>query len=160
MEERYTDLRKLLYTTDDERQRFRELVVNSVMATDIFDPELKQMRNCRWDRAFKGESISESQKDSVDRKATIVYEHLIQASDVSHTMQHWHVYRKWNERLFAELFKAYQEGRSTSNPAVFWAKGEIGFFDNVSVSVAMRTQRQYLFCALTHCQSFFSILFL
>jgi hypothetical protein len=32
--------------------------------------------------------------EDINRKATIVIEHLIQASDVSHTMQHWHVYQK------------------------------------------------------------------
>ena len=38
--------------------------------------------------------------DDRNRKATIVIEHLIQASDVSHTMQHWEVYISWNEKLF------------------------------------------------------------
>jgi hypothetical protein len=40
-----------------------------------------------------------------NRKATIVVEHLIQTSDVAHTMQHWHVFVKWNERLFQEMYK-------------------------------------------------------
>ena len=30
----YADLRATIYTTDDELQRFRQLVVNSVMATE------------------------------------------------------------------------------------------------------------------------------
>jgi hypothetical protein len=34
-------------------------------------------------------------------KATIVIEHLIQVSMcLVYTMQHWHIYRKWNARLF------------------------------------------------------------
>jgi 3'5'-cyclic nucleotide phosphodiesterase len=33
--------------------------------------------------------------DTTNRKATIVIEHIIQASDIAHTMQHWHIYRKW-----------------------------------------------------------------
>lgn len=58
--------------------------------SDIADKELKQLRNDRWDKAFKNtEQQEESRRDSVNRKATIVIEHLIQASDVSHTMQHW-----------------------------------------------------------------------
>ena len=51
-DDRFVDLRELLYTNNTERQRFRELVVNCVMLTDIFDPDLKKMRNGRWDRAF------------------------------------------------------------------------------------------------------------
>ena len=65
----------------------------------------------------------------VNRKATIVIEHLIQASDVSHTMQHWDIYVKWNEKLLREMYRAYQEGRAEKDPRNGWAKGEIGFFD-------------------------------
>jgi hypothetical protein len=55
-------------------------------------------------------------------KATNVIEHRIQASDVSHTVQHWHIYRKWNTRLFEEMTKAYNEGRAEKDPAEFWYK--------------------------------------
>ena len=71
----------------------------------------------------------DTSKENSNRKATISIEHLIQASDVSHTMQPFSVYVEWNERLFAELWKAYQEGRSSVDPSKFWFKGEIGFFD-------------------------------
>lgn len=54
------------------------------MATDICDKELGQLRKNRWDRAFsqndtKGISVSED----MDRKATIVLEHLIQVRGAS-----------------------------------------------------------------------------
>ena len=92
---RYQNLRSLLFTTQAELQRFRELVVNSVMATDICDKELKELRNARWEKAFRTTittatgASNDSPRDQINRKATIVIEHLIQASDVSHTMQHW-----------------------------------------------------------------------
>lgn len=38
-------------------------------------------------------------------------------------------YSPQNERLFREMYKAYREGRSDSNPADSWYKGDIGFFD-------------------------------
>lgn len=99
MKSKYDDLRAAICATDDERKRFRQIVVNTVMATDIMDKDLKTLRNNRWDKAFKkGDADSnpleeENDDTAVNRKATIVIEHLIQASDVSHTMQHWHVYR-------------------------------------------------------------------
>ena len=40
----------------------------------------------------------------------------------------WHVYRKWNERLFKELFSAYKAGRMGADPSTFWYQGELGFF--------------------------------
>ena len=39
---------------------------------------------------------------SLNGKATIVIERLIQASDVSHTMQHWCIYNDRTERFFFE----------------------------------------------------------
>jgi hypothetical protein len=74
----------------------------------------------------------------LNRKATIVIEHLIQASDVAHTMQHWHVYRKWNERLFQELYRAYQMGRMESDPSESWYQGEMGFFDFYIIPLAKK----------------------
>ena len=88
----YIKLRQAICATPEELQRFRQLVVNSVMATDVMDKQLKILRNLRWDRAFAGkEAMAEKESACVkkNRKATIVIEHLIQASDVVHTMQHW-----------------------------------------------------------------------
>lgn len=73
-----------------------------------------------------------------NRKATIVIEHLIQASDVAHTMQHWHIYRKWNERFFMECYKAYKDGRAEKDPSVGWYQGEIGFFDFYIIPLARK----------------------
>uniref|UniRef100_A0A7S3L1G7 Phosphodiesterase n=1 Tax=Amphora coffeiformis TaxID=265554 RepID=A0A7S3L1G7_9STRA len=140
-DEAFVDLQKAIYQSPEEKQRFRQLVVNSVMATDIVDKELKTLRNGRWNKAFQSSSSSpqkESTKDAVDRKATIVIEHLIQASDVSHTMQHWHVFRKWNERLFEEMRSAYKAGRAETDPATFWYQGEIGFFDFYIIPLAKK----------------------
>jgi 3'5'-cyclic nucleotide phosphodiesterase len=137
MDVRYKTLRSAIYATDDEAKRFRQLVVNTVLATDIMDKDLKTLRNDRWERAFSGVPDA-NRRDSINRKATIVIEHLIQASDVAHTMQHWHVYRKWNERFFQEMYKAYKQGRSDKNPADFWYQGEIGFFDFYIIPLAKK----------------------
>jgi len=85
MQDEFVHFRSVLCATKHDLQHFRNLVVNSVMATDIMDKELKELRNSRWKCAFNGEDTS---REAVNRKATIVIEHLIQASDVSHTMQH------------------------------------------------------------------------
>jgi 3'5'-cyclic nucleotide phosphodiesterase len=155
MDDRYAELRNTIYTTEAEMKRFRALIVNSVMATDICDKSLTVLRNSRWDKAFNGleDGKVEEEHNSVNRKATIVIEHLIQASDVSHTMQHvrfvhtsecwitsasflttfllrihlqWHMYRKWNEKFFMECYEGFLDGRSEADPSIGWYKGEIG----------------------------------
>ena len=160
MEPRFEGLRSLIYTNKEEMVCFRELLVNSVMATDIMDKDLKAQRNERWAKGFDadakstmsalslgGEGTEEdeaaarlSAMEDMNRKATIVIDHLIQASDVSHTMQHWHVYLNWNEKFFDECYQAYLNGRTKSDPSTNWYKGEIGFFDFYIIPLAKKLE--------------------
>ena len=137
MDAKYVTLRSAIYTTRAEFRRFRSLVVNTVLATDIMDKDLKKLRNDRWDAAF-APNVEQSSRKAINRKATIVIEHLIQASDVAHTMQHWHMYRKWNERFFKEMYRAYTLGRLETDPSENWYKGEIGFFDFYIIPLAKK----------------------
>ena len=130
----FAAFRHCVAPTPSDLQEFRDTVVNATLATDIVDKELKTDRNARWEYAFRkdgGEKCDEL-------KVRIVLEHLIQASDVSHTMQHWHIYRKWNERLFEEMYKAYRDGRASTDPSEFWYQGEIGFFDFYIIPLAKK----------------------
>ena len=79
MQNDYKDLRACIYTNETEFKRFRQLVVNTVLATDIFDKELSALRKNRWNKAFNDTPDEESPTDAANRKATIVIEHLIQA---------------------------------------------------------------------------------
>eukprot|EP00980_Cylindrotheca_fusiformis_P029818 scaffold23901_cov215-Cylindrotheca_fusiformis.AAC.1 len=86
MSDEFSALRACIYQTESELRRFRQLVVNTVMATDIVDKELQALRKARWEEAFstvKSPTTESPDEDVVseDRKATIVIEHLIQASD-------------------------------------------------------------------------------
>jgi len=82
-------LRSFIFHTQDELLRFRQLVVNIVLATDIFDAKMNQCRKARWTKAF-GRSNSgssgdlqllekEAETDSdPNMRATIIMEHIIQ----------------------------------------------------------------------------------
>lgn len=155
MQDQFELLRRTIYGTVEEFRRFRQLLVNVVMATDIMDKELGAARKDRWNKAFAegadgdataegggegdggGAAESESRRRS-NRKATIVIEHLIQASDVAHTMQHWQVYRKWNARFFEECYTAYLMGRAAKDPSESWYEGELGFFDYYILPLAKK----------------------
>jgi hypothetical protein len=149
MRPEYVDLRACIYNGRKEFEHFRQLVVNTVMATDIVDKELKALRNKRWETAFHCSTPPPSSQDTcidplktsakdMNRKATIVIEHLIQASDVAHTMQHWHVYQKWNQRFFFECYHGYLEGRTETDPSDGWYQGELGFFDFYIIPLAKK----------------------
>jgi hypothetical protein len=128
MEDRFQDFRRCLYTTEAELMRFRHLVV-------------KNLRNARWAKAFDGDMTLLNNNNKKQCKADvdrIVIEHLIQASDIAHTMQHWHVYRKWNERSFHEMYRAFLDGRADKDPSSFWYEGEIGFFGFYIIPLAKK----------------------
>jgi hypothetical protein len=149
MDERYEQLRSHIYKTNVERKRFRQVLTNAVMATDIADRDVNKFRSRKWDKAFKdtderGTSDTMTH-DEINRKATVVIENLIQVADVSHTMQHWHVYRKWNTRLFQEMTLAYRNGRSSFDPSSNWYKGEIGFFDHYVIPLAKKMKEAGVF---------------
>lgn len=69
MDDQFKDLRNCIFSTDRELYRFRQVLVNVVLATDIFDPELNGLRKKRWQRAFGGECAEE---ENHDLRATIV----------------------------------------------------------------------------------------
>jgi 3'5'-cyclic nucleotide phosphodiesterase len=124
----YDELRAAIFSTEAELRRFRSLLVNSIIATDIFDKDQGTLRKNRWNKAFFETTPDDSSHEVKSRKATIVIEHLIQASDVAHTMQHWHVYQKWNQRLFNEMMMAFKDGRADKDPSEGWYGGELWFF--------------------------------
>jgi hypothetical protein len=51
-------------------------------------------------------------------------------------MQHWHVYKKWNQRLFDERYSAYVEGKDEEDPSTDWYQCELAFFDNYIIPLA------------------------
>lgn len=135
----FKDLRASIYGNVGDLVRFRQLVVNSVMATDIADKQLKDYREKRWDHAFQkedGSIMRSSQSIYSNRKATIVFEYIIQAADVCHTMQHWHTYQRFNKRLFEERYVAWLNGHLKTDPSLDWYRGEIWFFDNYIIPMA------------------------
>lgn len=111
MEHKYKALQHYIFTNEKELKRFRQYLVNLVCATDIFNKDQKSMREDRWNKAFSmaefgttstrestmssdnttseltADSGTHYESEAFNRKATIVLEHIIQAADVSHTMQ-------------------------------------------------------------------------
>jgi 3'5'-cyclic nucleotide phosphodiesterase len=136
MKDEYKLLRESMFATRADMMRFRQVMINVVLATDIFDKSLNDKRKNRWQKAFHDDQVPKQELYAL--RATIVIEHIIQASDVAHTMQHWHVYQRWNRRLFLEMTNAYRAGRMGADPASFWYQGEIGFFDNYVIPLAKK----------------------
>jgi len=150
MNDQFKELRACIYTTRAELLQFRHLVVNAVMATDIADKNLKSLREERWDAAFSDKESLPLDRKSINRKATIVFEYIIQAADISHTMQHWHTYQKFNARLFEERYVAWLSGHLPKEPSLGWYGGELWFFDNYIIPMAEKLNRCGVFGVSYH----------
>ena len=68
-------------------------------------------------------------------------------------IQHWHVYRKWNDLLFTEAYQAYRAGRASANPTDYWYEGEISFFDTIVIPLAQNLKEWGVFCS-SSCDEF------
>lgn len=161
--DRFKALREGIFASQEEFAHFRQVVVNVVFSTgasnilvptgrhfahdsrltrflcrtlDIFDNAMSDLRKKRWTIAFTDTKQDSNLINKV--RATVVIEHIIQASDVAHTMQHWHVYQKWNKMLFDEMLLAYHNNKLGSDPCSFWYEGELKFFDSYVIPLAKK----------------------
>jgi hypothetical protein len=74
--------------------------------------------------------VQDGHVESEDCMATIVTEHLIQASDVSYPIQHWQCF------IGCEWYgtEPTRPVMAASDPSVTWYKGEIGFFNVIPLA--------------------------
>ena len=92
--------------------------------------------------------------------ARAICEQIIQVADVSHTMQHFTTFTKWNKHLYHEVLAAYQYGQQTTDNGVIenqsqppppppphenWYESQIGFFDHYIIPLAQRLDSCNLF---------------
>jgi len=106
MQPRFQRIRECLYTTTTERKRFRQVLINAVMATDISDRSTLHEQQRKWNLAFRDfddggdaddmssrfsqsgkDAKATAKKDLDNRRATVVIEHLIQIANIAHMMQ-------------------------------------------------------------------------
>jgi hypothetical protein len=130
MADKYSDLRDCLFSSSSEQNHFRQIVVHSVMATDMLDPKLKEMRNQQWKQTFggnNGPSRRNMSREIDNRKATIVIEHLMQTSSIAHTMQHvslFFITRRYTYHWYCSVL-AHQ--KRYSNSGIFTVNGVKSF---------------------------------
>jgi hypothetical protein len=83
MEDSFSELRAQLFDSQEEFNRFEQLCINCVIATDVFDKDLKLFREQRWDAAFATAGVqSLTAEETWQCKATIAIEYIIQGKDL------------------------------------------------------------------------------
>jgi hypothetical protein len=132
----YDDLRENIFRTDANLKRFRQILVNAVLATDIDDTELKASHDTRWRELFSEPGTDEEEREHVmseeeecSCRSKLIIELVMQASKVYHYMQHWRLYLKRSSLRFNELYTAYKLGRLDKDPSTDLCARELMNFD-------------------------------
>ena len=139
----FDDLRSAIFSETSEKRRFRQVLVNSVIATDILDSKMVQHRDSNWNRAFveKGKANRRTFMDADEKRnlqVTSIVECIMQVADSNYRGQSYRTYLIWNERLFEEALTAYHAGMLEANPAIHWYKNELNYFDNLLMPLLSR----------------------
>lgn len=100
----FSVLRQAIWGGEEtELRRFQYLWVRMVLATEV---ERHDMVLRRQPSKIKKDSVSQRHLSAPRlppaQGAMKLLEYVMQASDISHRMQHWHTYRKWTELLWHE----------------------------------------------------------
>ena len=152
-----------------QKDRFYKMVTDLVLCTDIACKERRDIGMQKWEKTIGDRikkscsttstynSVSDSEgicEDNTQTSLTLSYtpeevsviaEQIIQAADVSHTMQHFSTFSKWNTHLYHEVLAAYNCGRTNNiaspeirHPKENWYESQIGFFDFYVIPLAER----------------------
>ena len=86
---KYSELRDALLGNDtNETKRYYQLMTSAVLATDIADKDLKEVRQRRWDNAFKDEENSKQAKETF-------YLDSFYLAELSRLDWHFRIMSKW-----------------------------------------------------------------
>lgn len=154
-ESEFSAFRTSVCHTTEEEERFRQLVLDLVLATDLEDDDQMKDRQERWRQAFcETERATDSTEDLIALRSKVAMEYLVQASTISHTMQHWHVYFKWSSALLRDDIRNGNHGTPTGDKEASsaWYDEQLEFFDSRVIPVARKlgcdvfgpTGKQYL----------------
>lgn len=100
------------------------------------------------DSVFDGVELEVSVKEEYPNEFVITHqglrkcvknEHLMLLSDVSHLIQGWENFAKWNFRLYKEICECWKNGLC-DDPREGWFQGQIGFINNYILPLATRCQ--------------------
>jgi len=156
-----------LYSLISNQSKFCNTVRNLILCTDIASKPRRDICMRRWDKACTQSgrsSLDTAVTDSTTKQgitklfsqeaAQTISEQIMLAADVSHTMQHFEVFMRWNGSLYHEILAAFECGRTEAHykarlvggvdnakpvhPKENWFASQIGFYDFYIIPLAER----------------------
>lgn len=145
-------------------ERIFGMVKDHILCTDIASKERRDLCMQKWESFLLGnarrDSISTCKASNTDKNKSlrlfgfdasrVIADHIMQAADVSHTMQNFDTFMKWNQRLFREILSAYKIEQQCNevkdpHPVEIWYEDQIGFFNHYVIPLADRLDQSGAF---------------
>lgn len=126
-----------LFRKTIDNDRFRSVISDLILCTDIASQERRELCTKRWNEAFSDMGATE-----ICKATGTIADHIMQVADVSHTMQHFETFLKWNQRLYHEVLAAFEYGQkidaTRAHPSENWYESQLSFFDFYIIPLAER----------------------
>jgi hypothetical protein len=165
----YTALCHAIMPGDIDKLKFAKVLFQSILVTDIADPNRVRQSVQRFEAVKNGELCSNdlcplrphlsgivaqffNERSDIEEiypdqffitisglEGCVKREHFMLISDVAHLFQCWENFVKWNFRLYKEIHNNYSRGLCP-NPKDGWFEGQIGFLEKYAIPLAMRAQ--------------------
>lgn len=165
----YEAFRLAILPNETSKIEFAKTLFQGILVTDIATPERNKLCKRRYEDSqdekdeydgnlcplvrhigdvFDGVGLEESVKEEYPEEFVITHrglqkcvrnEHLMLLSDVSHLVQGWENFVKWNFRLYKELNECSRKGLC-DDPREGWFQGQIGFLEHYILPLATRSQ--------------------
>jgi hypothetical protein len=165
LSEKFGELRKCIMASPGDALCFRQVVLHCVVSAASTEKMIVSQRRRNWSVAFhqqKQQEIREQSSSVTNLKATCIIELLMQAADMAHAMQTWHIYQRWTEKLFLECYyreidlavidlgeksntlaeQSPTKGHASSRDK--WYAGELEFFEKHVIPVANKLKESGL----------------
>jgi len=135
MSEKYRYIRTMIAATKQEWARFRQVVVNCVLATDTMDQDFWDERRDQWAICFGENATAGESQAHKNQKATIFMEYIVQSAVTGPSMQHYQIFIKWfRRRILQSHDRASDAGQSNEFD---WFQHELDRFDKLILPLAM-----------------------
>jgi hypothetical protein len=133
----YENLRTYLFASTLEFERFRQITMHVITTIDSTDWSLAGELELRSESTLALESLS-GNVDCLNFKASTILHLIIRAANVSHAMQHFTTYKKWNVRLMSEMVTTHKCGIFVDDSTKNWYEREIHFLEKYVIPLAQR----------------------
>lgn len=150
---KYSALFNFICPTDQKRQLFHQIFADCIMIPDFSGDRRRRSGFARASKSLPDPFIDEAEAPAnLNLDVVRVLQLIIQASDIAHALQHWHIFSEWNERMFHEEHDP-NAAILLENPAATWYQRHLSFLNTVAFPLANQLRdhalgEEFLICAL------------